>query len=380
MRTCSALIVVLLVSSGAFDAPRSVAGAPVWIGADPDYAWSFPRDHWAHTDHRLEWWYFTGHLASRSEPARRFGFQLTIFRIGLHPRPLGFESHWTAANLLMGHAAITDKDNRRHVFSELLYRESELLAGFSAYPDPEIAWSRAPVGTEGRWSLRWNGEAFDFEVRDDAKGIAFALSTEPLKPLVFEGPNGYSRKDDAPGAASLYYSFTRLATTGTLELDGEVWQVDGLSWMDKEFSTSSLGEDQVGWDWFSMQLDDGRELMLYSLRRSDRQVDYRQATLVDAGGRARHLRSAEWHVRVTGRWRSPETDADYPSQWQVELPADGILLTVRPDVAAQENVARLAGDLYYWEGAVSLFDERGTRLGNGYVELTGYGPGNRPPV
>jgi predicted secreted hydrolase len=342
--------------------------------------WSFPEDHWAHRDYRLEWWYFTGHLETTDTQSRRFGYQLTIFRIGLHAERLELDSDWAAANLLMGHAAITDKETGRHVFSEVLYREAEFLAGFGAYPDPEIAWSRAPAGTDARWSLRWNGEAFDFAARDEERGIAFDLTTRPLKPLLFQGPNGFSRKAEAPGAASLYYSFTRLATNGTIDIGGATHEVRGESWMDKEFSTSHLGEEQVGWDWFSLQLDDGRELMLYAMRGEAGSADFSRGTLVSPEGEARYLADGEWQVRATTTWNSPETGADYPAGWEVTVPSAGLDIRVRPEVDDQENVGRLAGGLHSWEGAAGLFDADGARVGSGYVELTGYGEGNRPPV
>ena len=381
MKTCDPrgrlmLWIVLLALGGS-----PLTGAPPgWSVATPDYEWAFPRDHWSHPGYKLEWWYFTGHLESTALPARSFGYQVTIFRIGLHPEALGYDSAWTAAHLLMGHVAVTDKQAQSHTFSEVLYRASDLLAGFGEYPDSEIAWSRAPVGTEGRWSLRWNGEAFDFTVIDDRKGITLDLVTRPLKPLIFQGPNGFSRKSEVAGAASQYYSLTRLDTSGSLTLGGERLEVRGQSWMDKEFSTSNLADEQVGWDWFSLQLDDGRELMLYVLRGPDGAFDFGRGTVVGPEGRVRWLDPSEWSWSVTGRWTSPRTGSEYPSGWTIELPSEKMDLVVRPDVEDQENVGELAGGLHYWEGAVTVLDGAGRRIGRGYVELTGYGKGNRPPV
>src|SRR5207249_1467051 len=190
-----------------------------WRGAAPGYPWSFPRDHWAHPAFRTEWWYFTGSLEDSKNPARRYGYQFTLFRVGLLPEAPPVDSRWTARQLLMGHAAVGDFQSGRHTFSDLLYREIPLLAGFGVYPDPLLDWSRAPAGTEGRWELQWNGEAFDFRMRDDERGIAFDLATHPLKPLVFQGPGGYSMKGEPDSAASLYYSLTRLKTSGVLTLE-----------------------------------------------------------------------------------------------------------------------------------------------------------------
>lgn len=348
--------------------------------ARPGYAWDFPADHGSHAGYAVEWWYFTGQLESTDTPRQRFGFQFTLFRIGLTPEPPAADSAWNAANLLMGHASITDKDRQAHRFSEVLYRETPFLAAFSETPGPGIAWSRGPVGTGERWTLDWNGSAFDFRMTDRRLGMAFALSTIPTKPLVLQGPGGHSRKSDDAAAASHYYSFTRLATTGSLTLDGRTFEVAGESWMDHEFSSSQLSERQVGWDWFGLQLADGRELMLYALRRADGTRDFARGTLVERDGTARYLDGSDWTSRPTGTWTSAATGAEYPSGWRIELPGAGLVLDVRPDVVDQENNALLTGRLFYWEGAVTLTAPDGTAAGQGYVELTGYGEDNRPPI
>ncbi len=358
----------------------STGGGEEWEAARGDYRWAFPRDHWARLGYRLEWWYFTGHLAAVDDARRRAGYQFTVFRIGLVRERPDLPSAWSAQNLIMGHAAITDLAAGRHVFSEVLYREMPLLGGFGGYPDPRIAWSQAPAGTAGEWTLTWNGSAFDFAMADQARGMAFRLSTRPAKPLVFQGPNGFSRKGAGPTAASQYYSFTRLRTEGTLSLDGKAWAVQGESWMDKEFGSNQLGERQVGWDWFSLQLMDGRELMLYLLRDGAGAADFVQGTLVSASGRARYLAPEEWAVRATEVWRSPASGAEYPSRWVVELPAERLRLEVAPELADQENRSRLVRDLVYWEGAVAVRAPDGSPLGRGYVELTGYGAKRRPAL
>jgi predicted secreted hydrolase len=358
----------------------SASRADDWKTARADYPWSFPRDHWARRGYRTEWWYFTGNLAAEGEPARRFGYQFTFFRIGLLPGRPGFDSAWAARDLIMGHAAVGDPASGRHVFSELLYREAPFLAGFGEFPDSPIAWSLGPPGTDGRWTLRWNGTAFDLEMRDDARGTAFRLSARPLKPLVFQGPGGCSRKGAGPAAASQYYSFTRLETEGELRLDGKSLRVRGESWMDREFGSNMLSPGQVGWDWFSLRLDDGREIMLYLLRDAGGRVDFASGTLVDGEGRAKYLKPDDWVLRVTGRWKSPRTGAEYPARWTLDLPGERIRAEIRPEMADQENRGRLAGGLFYWEGAVSILGPGGDRVGSGYVELTGYGTGNRPGI
>jgi predicted secreted hydrolase len=150
--------------------------------------------------------------------------------------------------------------------------------------------------------------------------------------------------------------------------------------MDKEFGSSQLGERQVGWDWFSLQLADGRDLMLYVMRRADGTVDYARGTLVDGAGRPRYLEAAEWQVRATARWKSPASGAVYPAAWAVALPGEGLSLDVVPELADQENRSRLVRDLHYWEGAVRVLGPGGAPAGRGYVELVGYGTTRRPGV
>ena len=347
-----------------------------WKVAVPDYPWSFPRDHWAHDGYRTEWWYFTGHLEAE-DASRRFGYQFTFFRIGVLTDPPDLDSEWVSTSVIMGHAAVTDLVSGEHVFAEVFYREMPLLAAFNAYPEARIGWSRGPAGTGDLWTLDWNGNGFDIAARDARQGMGFRLETKASKPVVFHGPNGFSRKSDESGAASQYYSFTRLVTSGEVEFEGERIRVDGESWMDKELSSSHLAENQVGWDWFSLQLDDGRELMLYLMREAGGPVDYAAGTLIDTEGEALHLRMDDFDVDVLEHWTSPETGARYPSRWRVRLPDVELELEVQSLAADQENRSRLPGGVYYWEGAVVV---SGTETGRGFVELAGYGDGNRPPV
>ena len=367
MRVARCAVLAILV--------MGIAWGADWQIARPDYAWSFPEDHWARPGYKTEWWYFTGHLST--ETGRRFGYQFTFFRVGLLPEKPEWDSEWAAEDLIMGHASVSDLTTGRHVFSELVYRAVPLLGGFGSFPDSTIAWSRAPTGTDGDWRLRWNGSAFDFHAQDDVKGMALTLSTAPTKPLVFQGPSGYSRKGEGATSASQYYSFTRLHTAGQVTLDGEVFEVTGESWMDKEFGSNQLSDDQVGWDWFSLQLDGSWELMLYLLRTASGEVSFARGTLVSESGEARYLDSDAFEVRSTETWTSGATGATYPSRWDVKVPSEGILLRVVPEVADQENRSRLVPGLHYWEGAVRAERDDGTEAGRGYAELVGYGTTQR---
>jgi predicted secreted hydrolase len=360
-------------------AAAAAGAAEPWKIAQSDYRWSFPRDHWPHEGYRTEWWYFTGDLVSEDDPTRTFGFQYTIFKVGLVTDEPGLDSAWSARDLVMGHAAVTDLKNGTHRFTETLHRAAPLLGSFRRFPERPIVTARAAAGSAGAWSLDWNGDGFAFSMRDTAASMALDLVTTPAKPLVFQGPGGLSRKGAGATSASLYYSFPRLRTTGTLELDGTSFRVRGESWMDKEFGSSQLSPEQVGWDWFSLRLDDGRDLMLYTLRRADGTADHRSATLIAADGTPRYLDEGEWTVRATGEWEAP-SGARYPARWVLEVPSEGLRLDIVPRLDDQENRSRLSGGVVYYEGAVAVRDLRGEEKGRGYAELTGYGKGSRPPV
>jgi len=348
-----------------------------WKRAQPDYAWTFPRDHWSHEGYKTEWWYFTGHL--RGEDGRRFGYQFTFFRVGVLPAAPETDSDWSARDLIMGHAAVSDLDGSGHRFSEVIYRAVPLLGGFGAWPEPLIAWSRAPAGTPGKWRLSWNGSGFEFDVRDDAQGMSFSLSTRPGKPLIFQGPNGFSRKTQSGSGASLYYSFTRLQTNGRLSLDGRTWNVSGETWMDKEFFTSVMEPQQAGWDWFSLQLDDQREVMFFLIRQADGSTDFASGTVIHPDGSTTYLNGNAFRVAVEEHWESPHTDGVYPSRWRLSIPQEHLELQVVAELADQENRSDLIDKLHYWEGAVKLL-QNGAQVGKGYVELTGYGTSSRPAL
>ncbi len=360
-------LAVALAASVPASAPAPARFRP----ADPGHRWEFPRDHHAHPGHRNEWWYVTGTLEDAADAARRFGFQLTFFRLGLVPEAPRLDSAWAASDAVMAHLAITDERTGAHVFSEVVWRAVPLLGGFPPPGEPLVAWARAPAGTEGRWTLALVDGAFRLAARDDARGVALDLVARPSKQVALQGPNGLSRKSVDEGHASLYASITRLATAGTLAMDGRTWRVRGESWLDQEIG-SQLAPDQVGWDWWSLRLADGRDLMLYALRRAGGDVSWRTATLVARDGSVRLLDPEAWSVRATGTWRSPASGASYPSGWEVAVPGEGIRVVATPLVRGAENVSRLVPGLSYWEGPVRLTGPAGESSGDGYVELTGY--------
>ena len=300
-----------------------------------------------------------------------------------------FGSAWVAKDLVMGHAAVTPLggggaggggEKGSHRFSEVVYRASPLLGGFGGYPDSVIAWCRGPAGTDGDWRLVWNGGGFDFEMKDGNQGFSFDLTTRPTKPLIFQGPKGFSRKREGTLSASQYYSFTRMATTGAVTVGGTTYSVTGESWMDKEFGSNQLGDGQVGWDWFSLQLGDGREVMLYILRDAAGDTDYSSGTLISASGEARYLSKDDFSLSATGTWVSPDGVTIYPSRWHLSIPSADLECEIEPELPDQENRSTIIPTMRYWEGAVKVSESTGRMLGQGFVELTGYGDSSRPAI
>lgn len=378
----SVLAALLLLAGGlAAGAGRGRVAEPApaaWRSAGSDHAWSFPRDHRAHAGYRNEWWYFTGTLRADGDPSRRFGWQLTFFRVGLAPERPPLDSAWAVSDAVMAHLAVTDVGAGTHRFAEVVWRAMPLLGGFPAGGDPVLAWARAPAGTEGRWELRLEEGGFRVSAHDAAQGVAVELALRPAKPPALQGPNGLSRKSAEEGYASLYYSLPRLVTEGTLEAGGERLAVRGESWMDKEVGSSQLAPDQIGWDWWSLRLADGRDVMLYVLRRRDGSASWRNGTVVDAAGEVRLLSPGDWSACALGSWRSEASGATYPSGWEVTLL--GERLTVMPEVSGAENRSAALPGLSYWEGPVRVAGPGGAPAGEGYVELTGYAEGARLPL
>jgi predicted secreted hydrolase len=206
--------------------------------------------------------------------------------------------------------------------------------------------------------------------------IALDLTARLVKAPTLQGDRGLSVKSPEPGNASYYYSLTRLETSGTISVEGETFEVSGFSWLDHEFSTSVLGEGAVGWDWFSLQLDNNRELMLFQIRKADGSLEgVSHGILVEPDGGTAQLHLGDYQIETLGSWTSPHTGAVYPSGWRIRVDAPGgpLMLEVTPLIADQELNTTTA----YWEGAsrITGTDNGETVGGFGYVELTGY---NRP--
>jgi predicted secreted hydrolase len=338
----------------------------------PDPVFAFPRDHGSHPDYKIEWWYLTGHLYADEGPApRRFGFQATFFRsaaprdVAARPGPAAFGHD----QIYLAHMALIDVSTGRFLHQERLNRAGWDAAASTTTLDVRNGdWSLTladPAAAPGAETLTLVGG-----IRADAR---FALNLVPKKPLVRFGVGGYSRKGAAPTAASYYLTFPRLAATGTLTLDGRALRVAGEAWMDHEYSSSQLDQNQVGWDWLSAQLDDGRELMFYRLRTTDGGTDPASTlTWVDRDGRAATA-PFRWEPLTT--WKSPHTGAIYPQRIRLTTtdPATGTeaVFLVEPLHPDQELGGSLGG-VTYWEGACRVLSPAGAPLGAAYLELTGY--------
>ena len=329
----------------------------------PGYQFRFPHDHGTHDDFQTEWWYYTGHL--RGEDGKTFGFQLTFFRRAATretaaPNP----SRWAIHHLYFAHFAITDEGGRRFHFAEKISRAGIGKAG-------------ARTGRLGVWIDDWAIQADGNEhvLQAQAEGIALRLRLTPEKPPVIHGADGISRKGEGPGESSHYYSFTRMRTDGTLTLGGAFLPVTGLSWMDHEFGSNQLGSEQVGWDWFSLQLADSTELMVYQLRRRDGSVEPASGgTWIRADGTAVPLPRDAIVIDVLDRWQSPQSGGRYPGRWRISVPSVRLAVEVAPTLSNQELATRRSTRVTYWEGSVTITGEREGRpvTGLGYAELTGY--------
>ena len=321
----------------------------------------FPDDHGPHPGFRNEWWYVTGNLDG--DGGERFGFELTIFRFALTPALPDAESNWRSNQVYIAHFAVTDAGRERFYAAERYSRGALGLAGASA--DPFRVWidEWEMAAAEGGQPERWRLRATDPE-------FALDVTLTAAKPPVLNGIDGLSQKSAEPGNASYYYSITRWRTDGTLRLDDDEFRVSGLSWLDREWSSSALAADQLGWDWFALQLSDGSELMFYNLRKLDgSQDEHSGGTWIDADGTSRHIDRDQIDIAVTETWDSP-AGGRYPSAWTLRFPDQGLSIDIRPVMADQE----LFTTVRYWEGAVDVRGERqGAPIeGRGYVELTGY--------
>jgi predicted secreted hydrolase len=334
-----------------------------WLSAAPGYEWQFPRDHAAHPAYRIEWWYYTGNLDSAD--GRRFGYQVTFFRVGVDPAPAN-PSRWAVRDVYMTHLAVSDPAGRRYRYAERISRAGPGLAG--ADVDRYRAWN-------GDWeAARDPGGRHVLRLAEDGLGVDLVL--EEGTPPTLNGRRGYSRKGPSDGNASLYYSLTRMPTRGAILIDGERVEVAGASWMDREFGTNFLEADQTGWDWFALQFADGSDLMIYQLRQRDGLRDpHSSGTLRLSDGRTVALDAGDFTIEAGGpAHRSQATGGVYPLGWRITIPSRRMTLTVSTPLADQELDLTDSIGVAYWEGLVDVLGRAAGRpvTGRGYLEMTGY--------
>ena len=315
---------------------------------------TFPADLGPHPNFQTEWWYYTGNLADGQN--NRYGFQLTFFRRALTGQPLKRSSEWGDNQIYFAHFAVTDAANDAFYAQERWSRGGASLAG--AQSSPYRVWL-------DDWQVL-ETEPGLIHLKATQGNIALDLTLEAIKPVVLQGDHGFSPKSDEPGNASYYYSLTRQQAQGQLTTPAGSASVTGLVWKDHEWSTSALGADAQGWDWFSFQLDDQREVMFFQIRSQMSGAAYMtDGLLIEADGSTRPLAAPEVTLEVLDHWRSPVSQAEYPAKWRFTIPAEKIDLTITPLINNQE----LNLSVVYWEGAVRI---EGSQSGYGYVELTGY--------
>ena len=360
------LMLVLLLSGCDSEPPANAPAVRVdqVMGSKPDpgftralepRAFQFPQDHGAHPGYATEWWYLTGNL--QTESGRRFGYQFTLFRVALRPGEPLQDSAWRTQQIYMGHMAISDATAARHYSAERFARAAAGLAGARATPFE--VWL-------GPWSMRAATGMFPLSVSAQNEDIGLSLQLQSGdKPLVLQGEHGLSRKSATPGNASYYYSFTRLPTHGELRIGDTLYRVQGDSWLDREWSSSALDSDQAGWDWFALQLEDGRDLMYYQLRnRQGGMHAFSRGTLVEADGGVRTLLPRQVQLTPLRHWQARD-GTRYPVSWRLQVPE----LELDLEVQALLDDQLMDHSVQYWEGAVEV---SGSHRGKGYLELSGY--------
>ncbi len=356
MRLYIRILMALLLAAALLLPPAPPLLAGEYRDVRPGDRVVLPRDYFFREAYQVQWWYFTGHLEDGS--GREFGYELTFFAVGVQTRP--FESKFGLRRIYISHFALSDIAGKRFLYSD---RTDSGAFGFAG---AEAGRLQVWVGAD---SLIGSPERMQLQAAHDGRRINLILT--PLKRPVRNGAHGYARKSEAsPLNASLYFSLTRLKTVGEIAINDQVFPVTGQSWFDREISSSELDDRQVGWDWFALQLDDGRDLMLYRLRNRDGSIDaYSSGTLVDADGRSRTFTADSFSVKALRHYTSRKTGARYPAAWEITVSSENLRLVVTPLLEDQEFLAPHSTWNYYWEGACRV---SGSAAGRAYVELTGY--------
>ncbi|NNB41840.1 lipocalin-like domain-containing protein [Pseudomonas chlororaphis] len=316
----------------------------------PGRVFSFPADHGVHDGFRIEWWYLTADL--KASDGQRFGVQWTLFRSALRAEP--DRPGWQAPNVWLGHAAATSANT--HHAAERYARGGVGQAGVTAQPFK--AWI-------DDWSFTSQATDVDplahMQVQASGPGFAYRLQLRSDQPLVLQGEGGYSRKSEQ-GQASYYYSQPFFQASGSLQIDGQTYQVSGPAWLDREWSSQPLGAGQSGWDWFSLHLDSGARLMLFRVRENHK-PPYITGTWIDPNGRTQTLHKED--IQLTPLADSKVAGRTLPTRWRLRIPGRGLDINAE----ALNPKAWMNLRIPYWEGPVQL---SGSHTGSGYLEMTGY--------
>jgi len=358
------LLSFLAVMGCLYDGTFMTVYANEWGQAIGPWKWVFPRDHGSHPEFRTEWWYFTGNLTDSFK--KRFGYQLTFFRQGVLFKANDPSHPWAIRDVYLAHFTLTDVSAGQFWFSDRASRKGPGLSG--ATEDGMDVWLL-------NWMAKMEGNKIKLEARHQE--MELSLDLVPRKPLVFHGKNGLSQKGPMEGQASYYFSYTDLEAKGFMKTPPSQTpiRVNGKSWFDHEFGSNQLTPDQAGWDWFSLHLSEGQDLMVYFLRRKDGTVEPSSSgTLVTRSGDPIHLKLSDINVEVVDYWKSPKSGGRYPSRWKMKVPSARIEMEISSLVPSQELLTEGSTGVIYWEGAVA---GKGTSAGRpitceGYVELTGY--------
>lgn len=328
----------------------------------PGYKFKFPRDHASHEQYKTEWWYYTGHLETKTK--KKYGFELTFFRVGLDPNIEDNDEPWSLKNVYLAHFAVTDLNQRKFFYSQKLNRRGLNVAG---------AKSEIPYVFNENWSMKFLGDKILLSAKERDYSLDLVLT--PKKLPVVHGIDGVSQKASCTGCASHYYSFSKLAANGVIFANGKPESVVGQAWMDHEFGSNQLTEEQIGWDWFSIQLDNNTEIMLYVLRRKDGSIDKNSSgTIIYPDGSSKHLKMNDFEIKTNKIWKSSKTKGAYPVAWNIKILKENIELQLVSLLDNQELVTEKSTGVVYWEGAVSVdgnFSDKAVK-GNAYVEMTGY--------
>lgn len=321
----------------------------------------FPQDHQAHNGFRIEWWYLTANLTTQT--GEKIGIQWTQFKNGLSSKEVNSNSNWASNQLYFAHSAITSESS--HQVAEKYSRAHPEFAGVSASPF-------AIYLDNWRWQGHQNDEPFPATLTMQNSDFGYELTLSSDAPWQLQGDKGFSIKSADGTVASHYYSQPYIEVNGRITRNGITEQVSGMAWLDREWSSNLLKQEQQGWDWFSLRLSDEQTLMVFRLR-DQQQNHFYSARLMNKDGTGKSFHSPDKSLTLSQQnlitmsptlWHQMGKKR-YPVNWKIDIPSEAISVTTKAINPASEMQLSIP----YWEGPI-LFS--GTHQGNGYMELTGY--------